>query len=807
MATVVVYWQVHHFDFVFDDLSYIIENDHVHGGFTKENIIWTFTGGTQVSNYWHPLTWMSHILDFQLYGMNAGGHHLTNLLFHVANTILLFLVFRYMTGNLWRSGFIAALFALHPLHVESVAWVAERKDVLSTFFWLLTMASYCRYAEKPEFNKYFFVFLFFFLGLMSKPMLVTLPFVLILMDFWPLGRLQLGQESKTGSIKVQKSSVLYLVVEKIPLFALSATASVAAYITQQEGMAVPPMNLELLKIQSANAMVSYVSYIGKMIWPSRLSVYYPHPGMPPTWKIAGAVLLLIGLSAFLGWTWRKFPYLTFGWLWFLGTFVPVIGFVKIGNFAMADRYTYVPLIGLFVIIAWGIPELAPQWRHQKICIAALATVILSMLIVVTWKQLGYWKNNITLFEHSLKLTNNNIISHYNLGVALDKQGRTEEAIGQYLETLQINPNYIHAHNNLGAALEKQGRLEEAIDHYLQALRINPDFAEAHNNLGNALDKQGRTEEAIDHYLQALQINPENEKAHYNVGVALDKQGRTEEAIDHYSQALRINPKYTKVYNNLGVALRKQGRTEEAIDLYLHALHINPGFVDAYNNLGVALSHVGKTDEAIAYLQKSLQINPNYPITHVVLGGALFKKGEIRTAITHFRESLRLKPDYAIAQDNLMNAMAVLKKTDTEIADIKIELIFYPENPDLHYKLGSLYQTKGNLDAAGDEYQQALSIESEHMESLNNLALVYMMKNEIDKALPLFTKLIDLQPDNADHYYDLAFVYALKNSPDESIAWLKKAVAKGYNKWGVIKNDKNLENIRNSSYYRELIKDH
>ncbi len=585
MATLAVYWQVQNHDFVnFDDDFYIYENRHVQSGLTIENIIWAFTDGTLISNYWHPLTWISHILDFQLYGMNAGGHHLTNLLFHIANTLILFLVINKMTGHLWRSGFVAALFALHPLHVESVAWVTERKDVLSTFFWLLSMWTYSCYAETPIINKYIVVLLFFVMGLMSKPMLVTLPFVFLLMDFWPLGRLQLGQEIKDGHIKVQKFSVWYLVVEKVPFVAITIVASVAAYITQRKGGAVPAMDFDLLKIQTANAIVSYVSYIGKMIWPGKLAAYYPHPGMLPVLQVVGAGLLIVCVSVFGVWKCRKFPYFTFGWFWFLGTFVPVIGFVKIGDFFMADRYTYVPLIGLFVVIAWVAPELVAQWRYRKTWLTTLATVVLTILMVMTWKQAGYWENSITLFEHNLKITSNNYLPHNNLGLALNKQGLTAEAIEHYLQALRIKPDYEKAHNNLGAALYTQGRTAEAIEHYLQALRIKPDYAEAHNNLGNALDNQGRTAEAIEHYLQALRIKPDFEEAQYNLGNALDKQGRTAEAIEHYLQALRIKPDFEEVHNNLAVALLRTGNIERAIVHFRKALRINPDHMNAKNNL-------------------------------------------------------------------------------------------------------------------------------------------------------------------------------------------------------------------------------
>lgn len=486
VATFTAFRQVQNCDFVFDDFRTIVENRHVQGGFTKETITWSFTAGTSVSRYWHPLTWLSHILDVKLYGMNAGGHHLTNLFIHIANTLVLFFVFRKMTGALWQSGFVAALFALHPLHVESVAWISERKDVLSTFFWFLTMCAYCRYAEQPGFIRYVVVFFFFVLGLMSKPMLVTLPFVLLLMDYWPLNRLQMGQAGGEGGFKVCKSSVFRLVVEKIPFIIIAVIISVAAFVTQQKGGAVPPTSFSLLKTQTANALVSYVSYIVKMIWPGRLAVYYPHPGMLPMWQAVGAGAVLVLLSVFFVRAGRRFPYLVVGWFWYLGTLVPVIGLVKVGNFAMADRYTYVTLIGLFIMTAWGGAELVARWRNPKIWLAGSATVLLAILTALTWRQVGFWENNITLFEHTLKVTTGNYLSHYNLGNALEKEGRIEEAIEHYLQALRINPDYVDAYNNLGVSLFRKGDIDGATERFREALRIKPDYVRARNNLKRAL---------------------------------------------------------------------------------------------------------------------------------------------------------------------------------------------------------------------------------------------------------------------------------------------------------------------------------
>jgi tetratricopeptide (TPR) repeat protein len=555
MATLAVYWQVQNYDFVnFDDSEYVYENRHVQEGLTLKSIIWAFT--TIHLGNWHPLTWLSYMLDCQFYGMNPGWHHLTNLFFHIANTLLLFFVFRKMTGSLWRSGFVAGLFALHPLHVESVAWVSERKDVLSTFFWMMTMWSYIWYVEHPVFHRYILIILFFALGLMSKPMLVTLPFVLLLLDFYPLNRFQF-QRSDGGASSQQMPIVLRLILEKTPLFVLVVMSSAITFYAQKHGGAVASLEVIPLKARVANALVSYANYIGKMVYPSKLAVLYPHPGMLPWWKIAGACLLLVSISFLAIRIVKQSPYFAVGWLWYLGTLVPVIGLVQVGSQAMADRYTYVPLIGIFIIIAWGIPELVEQWRYRKICLATLATVVFTILMAMTWKQVGYWKNSITLFEHTLKITSNNYLPHNNLGTALNNQGRTEEAIEHYLQALRIKPDYEKAHNNLGAALANQGRTEEAIEHYLQALRIKPDYVDAHYNLGLALANQGRTEEAIEHYLQALRIKPDYVDAHNNLAIALFRKGNIEGAIVHFRKALRINPDHIHAKRNLNKVLKMQ----------------------------------------------------------------------------------------------------------------------------------------------------------------------------------------------------------------------------------------------------------
>ncbi|MGD8995253.1 MAG: tetratricopeptide repeat protein [Syntrophobacterales bacterium] len=592
-VTLVVFHQLPSHDFInLDDDILVYENPHVHAGLNKEGIAWAFTT-FEAYNY-HPLTWLSHMLDCELFGLRPGMHHLTNLLFHLMNTALLLFVLRRMTGALWRSGFVAALFALHPLHVESVAWVAERKDLLSAFFWFLSIWAYARYTERPGLNRYLPVLLFFSLGLLAKPMVVTLPFVLLLLDFWPLGRTQFHQAGTDNRPLQQKVSVFRLVWEKIPLFALAAISIVVTFAAQQQGGALKSLEAFPLTTRIANALISYLSYIGKMIWPHNLAVYYPHSGSIPVWQAAGAGLTLICVTVLVIWIARKRPYLAVGWLWYLGTLVPVIGLVQVGSQAMADRYTYLPLVGLFIALAWGVPCLFAGWRHRQSMLAILATIVLVSFTVCTWLQLRHWQNSITLFQHTLQVTTNNHFAHNNLGVALAQDGRLNEAISHYSEALRLKPGAFEVHNNLANALAAQGSVNEAIQHYFEALRLEPDYDKAHNNLGNVLAGTGRGEEAIIHYSEAIKINPDYAGAHYNLANALAAQGSVDEAIQHYFEALRILPDWAGAHNNLGVSLEKSGKLKEAIAHYHEALRIRPDYAKARNNLERALRLMGES---------------------------------------------------------------------------------------------------------------------------------------------------------------------------------------------------------------------
>jgi tetratricopeptide (TPR) repeat protein len=552
VATLAVYSQLRTHQFVnFDDNLYVTDNPVVQEGLTLKGLSWAFT--TTRTGNWHPLTWLSHMLDCQLFGLNPAGPHLTNLAFHLANSLLLFLWLAYLTSSLGCSFMVAALFALHPMHVESVAWVAERKDVLSTCFWLLTMWAYVWQVQRPGWGRYLLILICFTLGLMAKPMLVTLPFVLLLVDYWPLGRLALpGPAAASSPPGVALRRLLW---EKAPLFTLSALFCLITVYAQRNVGAFWSLKTLPFGARLANALAAYVSYLGQMFWPLHLAVAYPHAkdGLP-LWQPLAAGLLLAGLSFLALRQARRQPYLPVGWFWYLGTLVPVIGLVQVGQQAMADRYTYVPFIGLFMALVWGTAALAARWRAPRFLLPVGAGVVLSALAVCTWVQAGYWRNSITLFGHTLQVTKENALAHTNLGIALAMRGRLDQAVAHYTEALRIKPDFAEVHYNLGVVLAAQGRLEQAKAQFIETLRLKPKIAEAHNGLGEILAAQGKIDQAKAQYTEALRLKPNLARARNNLGEVLADQGKVEEAIAQFKKAIEIQPDFPQAHLNLGLAL-------------------------------------------------------------------------------------------------------------------------------------------------------------------------------------------------------------------------------------------------------------
>ena len=579
-------------DFInFDDEIYITKNQHVQEGINSQTIKWAFT--SVVSSNWHPLTLLSHALDWQIFGANAFGHHLVGLLLHIAGAILLFLLLNKSTKAMWPSALVASLFALHPLRVESVAWAAERKDVLSMFLGLASIYAYTCYVESSKLSRYFISFMLFALSLMSKPMLVTLPFVLLLLDYWPLARLQkvsalpnakvtvnvsgsgkkkskhrknesyaekkiTASASKTTDSRPLIGKVLW---EKIPFLLLAAVSSIVTIWAQDKGGAIASLQKVQFTERLANALISYVAYLDKIFWPIDLAVFYPYEYSAPAWQVIVCTILLAAISAAAIFYIKKAAFLFVGWFWYLGTLVPVIGFIQVGRQSMADRYTYFPSIGIAIILVWGIYRLWPEEKMRKIIIIPVA-IILATLTFLTWQQCGYWKNSVTLFSHVLYVTKNNYLAHTNLGVALVEEGKTQEAISHYRAALQIKPSDDNTHYNLANALKKQGSIDEAIVHYREAVKLNPYYSKAHNNLGVYLEAQGQSDEAIFHYRQALQIEPANSGFYFNLGMALVRKGALKEAIDCFRQAIYLKPDYEEARRALRVALaieRKSSR--------------------------------------------------------------------------------------------------------------------------------------------------------------------------------------------------------------------------------------------------------
>ena len=643
-------------DFVnYDDPDYVTKNWQVQAGLTWSGAKWAFTTG-EASN-WHPLTWLSHMADWSLFGDNPHGHHATSVVWHALNAVLLFVVLRRLTGAFWISAFAAALFAWHPLRVESVAWVAERKDVLSAFFGLLTLWAYTIYAERRRANHnawgcYAGALAAFATGLLCKPMLVTLPCVLLLLDYWPLGRWR-RTTAAAGAGEAQASIGLgSLVVEKLPFLALATASSVVTYLVQQKGGSVS-FTLSLGE-RVANVPVAIVAYLGKFVWPVGLAVLYPHPGTWPAGEVLAAALAVLAFSGLALWQWRRRPWLIVGWLSFLGMLVPVSGLVQVGLQFMADRYTYLPMIGVTVALVWTLGEVAVAFSIQR-ALGVVAAVVLTGCAVRTWDQLGIWRNSVTLFDYAVRVTEKNYLAYNNLGNALLDLGRVPEAVAQFELGLHARSDFAETHWGLANALVQLGRSPEAIPQYEEALRLNPLSAEAHCGLADALAQTDRVAEAEQHYREALRLEPDFPEAHNNEGNLLFRTGRIPEAIADYRAALRLKPRDIEGRVNLANALLETGQPAEALKEYQLALTAKPDDADAHYGLANACAQLNRLSEAADAYRETLRLKPDYLAAHVNLGNVLLLLGRLPAAIAEYEAALRLNPDDVTVRANLDQA--------------------------------------------------------------------------------------------------------------------------------------------------------
>ena len=566
VAVFAVYGQVRSHEFVsYDDPIYVTENPQVRAGLSWDGVTWAFT--TFHDANWFPLTWLSHMFDCQLFGLDSGWHLLTNVVLHALSTLLLFVVLKRITGARWPSAMVAVLFAVHPLHVESVAWIAERKDVLSTFFWMLTLWAYSAYVARPGRARYVLTLVVFCLGLMAKPMLVTLPVVLLLLDFWPLHR----------ELRI---------VEKIPFFVASLAASIITYIAHQKGGAVATFDLIPFTVRFENALISYVVYVFKMFWPAHLAVFYPYPLESLVLPAIFAGAALAAVTAMVVRVRSQRPYLFVGWAWYVVTLLPVIGFIQTGSQAMADRYTYIPMIGLTIAMVWWVADALASWPKLEVALAAAVTVA---CLTLTWFQVQSWRDDLALYQHAIDVVPDNYLARFNLAAALEARGRTDEAIAQLREAVRVRPYYVPARAELGQLLAMQDRPDEALRELQAAVNLRPNDAIAHFRLGSVLGSLGRNSEAASEFSQATRLQPDNADAHFDFGIALAQEGKVHEAADEFGATLRLRPDDADAHFNLGIALARLGKIDEAIAQFSEAVRIRPNFAAARQALDRAMS--------------------------------------------------------------------------------------------------------------------------------------------------------------------------------------------------------------------------
>ncbi len=681
ISAAVAYLPVLKADFInYDDPQYVTSNPYVMLGLSLDGIRWAFT--SIHSSNWHPATWLSLMLDRQLFGPEPAAFHFVNLLLHIINSILLFIVLYRFTKAIWPSAFVAALFALHPLHVESVAWIVERKDVLSTLFWLLTMLAYIRFVEQPTKKRYFAILAAFVFGLMAKPMLITLPFVLLLLDYWPLDR-------------IGKKTFRALLLEKIPLFVLSAISCCITFFAQKTGGAVSTLRIFSFSARLTNSIVSYTGYIAKMLYPFSLSIFYPHPGNHLLlWQVVLSAVILLAISVITISLARTRKYLLVGWLWYLGTLIPVIGLVQVGAQAMADRYTYVSLTGLFIMIAWSVRDITAQWKYGKVILAIASVLLFIFLIPLTYRQASYWRDSITLFQHAVNVTANNDV----------------------------------AYGNLGVALAETGRLDEALVNFQQALKIRPKDPEANFNIAETLAKQGKSDEAALWYNKVLKLKPGDVHTYISLAAAKIQQGRFEEAIVLCREGLSYNPEKTQLYSNLGLALLQMGKIDEAIAELETAVKLGADAM-AYNNLAMAVSSKGKYDAAIEYYHKSIRLDPQNAESYYNLGNLYLTMNNLDKAIDEYKQAIRLNPRYLKAYGNLAVTLAQQNKPAEAIENFAKVAELEPNSIDAHFNLAAALLGAGQFDKAADHYRKVLSLDPNDTEARKGLEAATAAQNK------------------------------------------------------------------------------
>ena len=719
VITFAIYQNILKHDFIgFDDHYYVTDNPHVNEGFSIDNILWAFSVDNNTA-YWHPVTWLSHMLDCQLFDQNAGMHHLTNLLIHILNAILLFIVLHQMTGAIWPSAVVAALFAVHPINVDSVAWIAERKNVLSTLFWMISMLAYFYYTKRPSLYRYILIAMSFSIGLMSKSMLVTLPCVFLLLDFWPLQRLRysgLTADDATGHIRpVFLNNFPKLILEKLPLLLLSLTAMTISRLSLQNYHQILSTATVPLDLRIFNALVTYVKYIFKILWPQNLSVFYPFPETIPLWQIISASGFLLIATGFILLLTKKAPYLFVGWFWYLGTLVPVSGLIQGGLWPeMADRWLYVPSIGLFIMTSWGVSALLKKFPRFKYVFISFTIIIFVFLGLLTRMQTSHWENSKTLFQHALTITQNNHVAHYILGKESLKENDLDNAVKHFNQALAIKNNYPEAYISLGNAMMEKDNYDKAIDCYNKALWMSinqEDFL--YNQLGKAYFQNQMFDKAKEYISKSLNENPKNPAALNNMANILTKMNKPDEAVIFYEKALQLQPEDTEILNNLANVHLTLGNLQKA-SLYLNqARAIDPKNALTLNNTGTLYFYQNKLLKAEQYYLSAIKIDPEYSDAHFNLAITNSKQGKIQQAIDHYLTVVHLIPDHPAAHKNLADIYFNMNKLESAIHHYQKSLDSAPYDAQTHFNLGIALYRNNDLPASIRHIQRALKIDPDY----------------------------------------------------------------------------------------------
>ena len=692
----------------YDDPAYVVRNTNIQSGLALSTVVWAFTA--TIESNWHPLTWLSHALDYSLFGLEARYHHAMSLFLHLLTSVMVFILFELMTGKQWQSAFIACVFAIHPLHVESVAWIAERKDILSGLFWFATMIAYTKYTRSFSLLWYWAALILFILGLMAKPMLVSLPFVLLIIDYWPLDRLQL-RKFRTQSYSQSKTiPIKRILLEKIPFIIFAGLSSVITFFIQQHGGSMAISSRLPLDERLGNAVVAYCKYIGKIFLPIDLAIFYPHPlGTLESWQIIGAMVVILVITT-IAWRYYKTQkYIATGWLWFLGTLVPVIGIVQVGLQSMADRYMYIPIIGVAIILAWGMPTLAKRFKLNKNIPGMAFAVTVPFMIWGTYTQTTYWKDNRTLFEHALAVTSNNHIAHNNLGVDLADSGKHVEALVHLREALRLWPDAILVHGNLAASLLALGERQEALTHYYWILQRTPIDVHLQNRIADVLADEGDFNSAIEHYREVFRLDSTNLLSRCKVGKLLAQQSKFDEAKSQCLFVLSKDPRFSMAHDILGTIAGEQQMYEEAIQEFTEAIRLDSTNADAYNDLGIVYDNLGNESEAFPMYQRAVHFNGEQWNAHFNLGTLYAKKRQFDTASFHLSRAVELFPTAINARLNLAKIYTLqgnlAAATEQYAAIIKLD----PANVSAHYHYGILLAKQNNLSDAGLHFREALRI--------------------------------------------------------------------------------------------------